>query len=242
MANAKINLKKAFEEYYNEQKKLEGPTVSGAAATLDSTINIRKSLPFICETLSTKSICDIGCGDLHWLNNVELNNITYTGYDIVPNIIKQITLAHNAPNRKFILADALTAKLPQSDLVLCRDVITHLSLFDGRRLLQNIKKSGSHYLLASTKHDRHDANGDSPAPAWKPVNMMKAPFMLSSPLFLIPGNHPHHDMGLWKIDEIKIHTPDNIKEIASVPPRYDDFDQFSKSNEYKDYMKEATDE
>jgi hypothetical protein len=45
--------------------------------------------------------------------------------------------------------DLVRDPLPRADAVLCRDCLIHLSLEEGRRAPENIRRSGAAYLLGN---------------------------------------------------------------------------------------------
>ena len=147
---------------------------------------------------------DIPCGDLHWLNQVDLG-VSYTGADIVPDIVESNRQKYTTPNRQFLCLDATTSPLPQADVILCRDCLVHLSFANIHRALSNFRASGSRYLLMTHFYDvtvnRDIADGD-----WRPLNFTLEPFKFLAPLQLIvenciEGDGAYRDkaLGLWEL-------------------------------------------
>lgn len=64
----------------------------------------------------------------------------------------------------------------------CRRV--HLSNADGRRCPENVSRSGSTYLAATTFTAR-SRNEDIVRGAWRPLNLCLEPFGLPAPLRLL---------------------------------------------------------
>lgn len=106
----------------------------------------------IAETVAKRnirSILDIGCGDLCWLQAVPLERVTYTGVDI-SNVIVARNRA-NFPQYRFLLHDVANAPLRlTADLVVCLDVLIHqIPLEQFRCALRNVLSSISNIGLIS---------------------------------------------------------------------------------------------
>jgi hypothetical protein len=90
--------------------------------------------------------------------------------------------------------------------VLSRDFLVHLSFSDARAALENIKRSGSRLLLATT-FDEHAENGDIPTGGWRPLNMTRPPFMFPAPLEIVyerlmRTTGRDKALGLWRVDDL----------------------------------------
>jgi len=124
----------------------------------------------------------------------------YIGSDIVPNLIE----GHKRkfPQYSWMHLDMCSDKLPVVDLVLCRATLQHLPLEHIFAALDNISRSGSKYLLATTflrqddLKNKHDIGmGDCNS-----RNLLKEPFCLSDPLVLHSEQDPwHYYLGLWAL-------------------------------------------
>ena len=96
------------------------------------------------------TISDVGAGDLNWIKRVDLK-CNYKGYDLYPR------------HKDVIQFDATKDTVPQSDLILCRHVLNHLSIQYSERCLLNFQKSKSKYLLIT--------NFDKQKDYWKQYNL-----------------------------------------------------------------------
>ena len=176
-------------------------SLSGPGSTLAATENLRRELPALFKKFEIKSMLDAPCGDFHWMSQVDLSGLDYTGGDIVPALIKENQTKHGAAGCRFMQLDLLTSDLPEADLLLCRDCLIHLSFGDIRRLLANVKRSSIRWVLFST-YPLLDKNEDNYTGGCRPVNLEAAPFSLSQPLLRIDdGGDRQHDtfrqMALW---------------------------------------------
>lgn len=200
-----------FEDIYqrngwNGQESLSGPG-SGSAATA-------RVIPWIKRIVQEEvvlSILDIGCGDGFWMPDV---TVQYTGIDISPTAVDHARARHGSKSSqywRYIVGDASTIDLPRADMVIVRDVIQHLNWEDGKRLVDNVVRSGSFLLLASTFMGWENvpviASGSE---AYSP-DLQHEPFNLPQPeLLVFDGYYYHfHDtdqvrdpskyLGLWRL-------------------------------------------
>jgi hypothetical protein len=97
------------------------------------------------------------------------------------------------------------ADLPAADLIVCRDGLVHLSFADARAAIENFRRSGSRYLLATTFVQRSE-NRDVPTGGWRVLNMQAPPFSFPAPLTTIDERCVHSDgiyrdkrLGLWEL-------------------------------------------
>jgi hypothetical protein len=75
--------------------------------------------------------------------------------------------------------------------------------------LKNIKESGSKYLMM-TSFQNQSLNRDIITGQWRPLNMVKKPFNLPEPFYLIPEyvipgfeqEYKGKSLGVWKIEDI----------------------------------------
>lgn len=180
---------------------------SGQGSGLAQTVGIRRELPKLIERLGVKSVLDAGCGDFHWMSKIDLG-ASYTGVDIVADCIKHDQHYENE-GRKFICADVVLDDLPRADLIICRDVLVHLSYEECLHAISNFKRSGAKYLLTTTflAHDNRDLLHDL---IWRPLNLCKAPFNFPAPLELIAEEwieatssaFDDYRLGLWRLDDL----------------------------------------
>jgi hypothetical protein len=154
---------------------------SGRGSELNATKKLRQELNFLFLKYKINSILDVPCGDFNWFSQIDLSDIKYVGGDIVEKLIESNRI--NFPNFEFLHIDITKDNLVKSDLVLVRDCFVHFSnnyIIDS---IENIKNSGSRYLL-STSFTRFCDNEDIPNGDWREINLMIEPFNLK-PIYLI---------------------------------------------------------
>ena len=175
---------------------------SGIGSGLAVTTALRQELPTLLAHLGVTTVLDAGCGDYWWMRRASLNIAQYIGVDIVEAAIEQ-NRQHEREGVRFQCLDILHDPLPKVDLILCRDVLVHLSYDQIRAALQNFVNSGSTYVLMTTfpQHENQDLLNNL---LWRPLNFQRPPFKLAAPLQCIQEQHdqPAFDdqcLGLWRL-------------------------------------------
>lgn len=171
-----INLEKRFTKIYHNNSWNGQQSRSGRGSDLSQTKNIIQFIPKIIKQIGASSVLDIPCGDFNYMKNVDIS-CNYIGADIVEDIIKDNK--NKYPNVDFRHLDIISDELPKCDLVICRDCLVHLSLEDCVNAIDNIKRSGSKFLLATSFLDCK-INTQLPSLGWRKLNLEIKPFFLKS--------------------------------------------------------------
>lgn len=180
-----MNLEERFSRIVSSNAWGSKETPCGPGSTLEACAEIIERLPLWIRALKIKSIVDLGCGDFHWLKEVDLSAAEYDGYDIVKSAVEAAS-KYATKNIRFHHKDVLSIDPKKADLVLCKDVLIHLPDSDVLSLLRAIKDSGSRYLASTT------------APGWPnmfrtgmnagefaPIDLQQTPYDLSLPIDMI---------------------------------------------------------
>ena len=197
-----------FAKIYSENLWEDTESVSGPGSNVINTKVIRKELPKLVSELGLNSLIDIPCGDFNWMKEVNLDIDTYTGVDIVEELVDLNNKTHGNERRKFVKLDMTKDPLPTAELILCRDCWVHFSFADIFRSIKNIKNSNSKYLLTTTDPNL-DENIDIYTGAWRTINLQIAPFNFPQPIKIINEECPPEwcydkNLGLWLIDDLTI--------------------------------------
>jgi SAM-dependent methyltransferase len=116
-------------------------TRSGPGSYLARTNASRAFLADVLQRYEVRSMLDAGCGDVNWQGHTRgINEIEYFGIDIVPQMIADNTRRLGGPGRRmsFAVKDVVKDDLGGPyDLVLCRDTLFHLPLWDAGGNSQN---------------------------------------------------------------------------------------------------------
>jgi hypothetical protein len=148
---------------------------------------------------STLERIDAACGDLNWMRHVSLQDIHYTGIDIVSDLIERNTRAYANSNRYFIALDITHDPLPRADVILCRDCFIHLSSECIHDAIANFKASNAVYLLATT-HIAVEENLEIRSGKWRSVNLQLSPYNFPPPMQQITEDSVAGKcLGLWEL-------------------------------------------
>jgi len=163
-------------------------SVSGHGSSLENTKEIREALPGIFERFCIKIFTDVPCGDWNWMKEVDLSRVDYLGLDVIPAQIRDNR--KQFPGVRFQVSNLTTDVPRRSDLILCRDLLFHLSNDLALQCLKNLKASGSKWLLTTT-FPSLPGNRDlslSVNVGWRQVNLCRPPFNLPEPVEVIQEN------------------------------------------------------
>lgn len=178
-------------------------TPSGAGSTIVATEAIRRELPSYLASVDCQLLFDLGCGDFNWMRLVDLP-CEYIGADIVGDVIKQNKQHYEAEGRSFIVLDGTSQSFPRKiDVILCREVLFHLSFDDAFALLENVKASDARILIATNMADIR-GNTDTFTGGFRPLDLRLPPFNFPAPDHAITdqGVAKNRYLSAWKVDEI----------------------------------------
>ena len=193
-----------FREIYLN-RRWGGEPSSGPGASLEQTKVIRKELPKLISEFRIETMLDIPCGDFQWMRHVDLSTCHYIGADVLPELVYANSQQYG---HDFRVLDITRDPLPQVDMILCRDCLVHFPFEHIRRAIDNIRRSGSRYLLTTTFSAR-DQNTDGELGKWRTLNLQLPPMSFPQPLNLInencteyEGNYSDKSLGLWRIIDL----------------------------------------
>jgi SAM-dependent methyltransferase len=198
---AMLSTQKRFERIYKHNYWGCDESVSGFGSTLAGTEHLRQRLPSLIDELEIRSILDVPCGDFNWMQHVlrERPDVDYTGFDIVPSLIKKMQAKYSKATVRFAHRDAITDDLPRVDLILNRDFLIHMSFRDAAAVMSNIRRSRSTWLLANT-YRGINKNEDITTGRWRFVNLLLPPYNFPAPALTIEEHAGEGKLiGLWKI-------------------------------------------
>lgn len=171
--------KHKFDEIYKNNIWKDGESKSGIGSELKYTKQLREELPKLIAKYKISSIVDAPCGDFHWMQHVlQEVDVQYTGMDIVGAMIADNNARYKTAGIQFEMADICSDKLPNSDLLIVRDCLFHLSFHDINAFLKNIKKTDYKYLLTTTHlvEDQPIENLDIVTSGFRSIDLYTAPF------------------------------------------------------------------
>ena len=125
-----------------------------------------------------KTVLDLGCGDWQFSKFLDLSSVLYLGVDIVDSVIDSNIDLYSASNIDFISRDIITYELPQVDLIICKDVLQHLSNRDVISVLIKIIKSSKFALITNDFNPESTSNIDIENGDYRYLDLTLSPFFL----------------------------------------------------------------
>lgn len=174
---------------------------SGHGSTEETTMAIVTRLKPLLLSFKVRSILDASCGDFAWARRIDWSGITYTGVDIVSDIIKENQQKFASGNIRFQQLNICCDPLPQAEAILCRDCLFHLSWEDALAALRNFKQGGAIYLL-STTFPQSLNNVNIQTGDWYPVNLQRPPFNFPNPQEQFQDGYQNRYLGVWRLSDI----------------------------------------
>ena len=195
--------------FNNENWKVEADqeSDSGTGSEIGQTQTLLDKLPGILEKFYILTFLDIPCGDFNWLKRLEWVETKYIGGDIVEEIVKSNREQYrNHKNLQFRHIDILNDRLPDGDLLFCRDCLVHFSFKDIDTAICNIKRHNIKYFMTTTFYNEAE-NEDIITGGWRPINLTRSPFNFPEPVLILNeqcteagGLFKDKSMGLWLVD------------------------------------------
>ena len=208
-----------FKKIFLERSWPSSESVSGAGSDFNNTERLIRELPGFLRRLGVQSMLDVPCGDFNWMRHVDLSGISYTGADIVAELVVANQARYASEGRRFIHLDLLRDRLPDYDLILCRDCLFHFSHEDAFTVLRQIANTSARYLLTTTfTYQSYPRNIPIATGQWTPINLEMEPYSLGPPKALLVegsnesisyspdiGTVPMYDrcLGLWEMDSVR---------------------------------------
>ena len=150
---------------------------SGAGSDLKRTVLYIAYVQALMDRREIRSVLDLGCGDWRFSRYLDFSGRNYVGLDIVPSVIAANRAAFGASNIHFEQGDVSAyPKFGPCDLILCKDVLQHLS---NARVSAILSRCGTARLALIT-NDYHPANLDCHDGETRPLNITAPPFDLAA--------------------------------------------------------------
>lgn len=182
-------------------KASESP--SGKGSSIEATARIRNELPALLRSLQCKNLLDLGCGDYNWMRHVDLG-VPYLGADVVADVVQRNQARYAKQGVEFINLDGIKGPIPvDTDVILCREVLFHLSFRHARAMLANIRRSDARFLIV-TQIQAECPNIDIYTGGFRPLDLTRQPFEFPQPLFSIPddGVSTNRCLAVWRIRDL----------------------------------------
>ncbi|MEQ7154012.1 class I SAM-dependent methyltransferase [Brevundimonas aurifodinae] len=96
-----------------------------------------------------RRVVDLGCGDFQIGRHVLASCDSYSGVDVVPQLVQHLQSQYSGPNVKFRCLDIVDDDLPDGDVCLVRQVLQHLS---NEQVSKVLSKLNQYKIVLITEH------------------------------------------------------------------------------------------
>ncbi|MPR12681.1 class I SAM-dependent methyltransferase [Microvirga tunisiensis] len=196
-------IEERFSSIYDDQVWGGGAgSRSGPGSDYQATSSLTAALADLLARLEAKHVTDIGCGDFSWMQFVR-GDFEYCGIDVVGKLISELEEKYKSPSRRFLQLDATKDELPKGDTAICREVLFHLSFTDAKLVLNNLRRNGYTYIIATTDNNTW-FNSDIMSGDHRPLNLAKSPFSFPNPIHTIEDDKVSHGrvLAAWRVADI----------------------------------------
>lgn len=195
-----------FTKFYQINQWGSGETRSGPGSERARMRQVVHDLNRLIRDFGIQLMLDAPCGDFNWMRDVSLEGMDYLGCDIVEDLIKDNSARYGGRARAFEKLDITVNRVPQVDLILCRDTLVHFSYKRAFAALSNFRASGSKYFLTTSFRETEE-NVDIGTGWWRPINLQRPPFSFPEPKeVLLDDSDDHYDdkvLGLWDLQALR---------------------------------------
>ena len=207
----KLNSKKRFETIhrFSYWKSPESESLSGAGSELQVTENIRRDLSNFLSNYQIKTILDAPCGDFYWMSKMNLDNLKYTGGDIVEKLIIDNNNNFKTDNINFINLDLTKSEIKYYDIIFTRDCLVHLNNKEIFEVIKNIKNSKSKFFASTIFEKNYNNNESTLNDFWRPINLKMPPFNFPKIFCLLNDSSQtinkcdyYKKIAVWKVEDL----------------------------------------
>lgn len=149
-----------------------------------------------------KSVVDCGCGDWQFSKNIDFSGIDYKGFDVASFVVERNLATYKRENVNFFLYNGDFSLLPSADLLICKDVLQHLSNAKIQEFIDNLHKFKFALITNDISgYDMSEAiNTDINTGECRGLDLRKEPFKLDCKVvhILRMPNAPEKPVMLWK--------------------------------------------
>lgn len=176
-------------------------SVSGPAASLENTAELRAQLPDLFRRYGIKRLFDGPCGDFYWMRHLVAEHLVdYVGGDIVRMMVERNRKSFGSERITFVHLDITRDTFPTADLWLCRASFCNLSQADVFAALQRFAASDVRYMLASCTNPDGFANTDIITGDYRRIDLQSPPYSLPPELDRLKDGDD--EMRLWSREQV----------------------------------------
>jgi Glycosyltransferase sugar-binding region containing DXD motif len=183
-----------FFEWYRS-----GGAGSGPGSVDAYTERFRTWLAVFLREHKITSVYDFGCGDWSWAKRMDWSGIHYLGVDLVQGVIQGLRFQFGKPGeRDFEAIDPGSFEVPETDLVLCKDVLQHLPNGEVSALVAKLSARAKHCLWCNDRHGPGRDNGEIRRGQYRTLDLSQPPFRIPGEVVFEFGHLPDKKIVFWQ--------------------------------------------
>jgi SAM-dependent methyltransferase len=166
--------------------------------------------------VGARSVVDLGCGDFRIGSHLVGDHWTYTGVEIVGEVVKANHRRFGSEKVSFVQGDICEGGLPPADVCLVRQVLQHLTNDDIQRLLPHLR---AYPYVVVTEHmptNMAQANVDKPRGPGVRATMGSGVVLHEPPFSWSPGESLLRVPANWRASEILTTTVYKLADRAPI--------------------------
>lgn len=170
---------KAAKQFVKFSQNETFESISGPGSSIKNTIEARNLIKKTIEKYNIKSILDLGCGDWNWFRLINLEGISYEGWDACEDMITSNQLNFKEDNINFKTYDIVLSEYPDVDLIICRDVLFHMPTNLASKIIKKSKFASKYFISTSFREvELNKGIGLNNDWGYYPINLNATPFNL----------------------------------------------------------------
>jgi SAM-dependent methyltransferase len=165
-----------FTDIYTNNRWGQG---SGSGSAPAQNLEYRLFIEKFLIANNIKSVLDFGCGDWQFSRLINWGNVQYNGVDLVASVVESDNARFKNENINFTVFSNID-DLPSCDLVICKDVLQHISLELCIQYLEKLKNKAKYLLITNDINPVERVNIQIQTGGWRPVHINLPPFNYKS--------------------------------------------------------------
>lgn len=164
------DIEAVFQTIYDRQVWGGG---SGGGSEIRNTCLYVAYVQYLMDRFDVRTVLDLGCGDWSFSRYLDFGGRQYLGIDAVQSVIEHNAATCGSASIRFAQANLCASdELPEFELVLCKDVLQHLSGANVKTILAKIRRA----RLGLVTNDYHPSNRDCSNGDTRPLDVSAPPF------------------------------------------------------------------
>lgn len=155
-----------------------GEGISGPGSTVAEAGPYLDFLRSFLDSYAVQSIVDLGCGDWVLGKEIDWGGRHYLGIDVASDMIRKNQMRYAQDKVQFFHLNGAVDALPQADLLICKDVLMHLSFAEIFGVLSQLHKYKYVILVDDVASKGVTHNYDIATGQYRPLDLVRAPFGL----------------------------------------------------------------